>query len=238
MWDGFLYSMLTLASASFLLSRRSRRQELEKSDLRARLAQAELGLLRAQLEPHFLFNALNTIAGLVRGAHPELATRAIAQLSELLRYVIEASRQDRVPLAWELEFVSNYLELQQIRYGSRLQVAIHQDSEARSYDVPPLLLQPLIENAVVHGAACTSQAASIEVSVRVAPDASELRVEVHNTRGERASMARRTGLGLSNTRQRLYRMYGDTFRFDAGPDGPASYRVAIALPHEGAATSA
>lgn len=238
MWDGFLYSMLTLASASFLLSRRARRQELEKSDLRARLAQAELGLLRAQLEPHFLFNALNTIAGLVRGAHPELATRAIAQLSELLRYVIEASRQDRVPLAWELEFVSNYLELQQIRYGSRLQVAIHQDSAARGYDVPPLLLQPLIENAVVHGAACTSQAASIEVSVRVAPDASELRVEVHNTRGERASRAGGTGVGLSNTRQRLRRMYGDAFRLDAGPDGPASYRVAIALPHEGAAPSA
>jgi len=239
MWDGFLYSMLTLASASVLLSRRSRRQELEQIDLRARLAQAELGLLRAQLEPHFLFNALNTIAGLVRAAHPELATRALAQLSELLRYVLEASRQDRVPLAWELEFVSNYLELQQIRYGSRLQVAIHQDAAARSYDVPPLLLQPLIENAVVHGAACTSHPASIEVRVRVAPDASELRVEVHNTRGERASPARRTtGLGLSNTRQRLHRMYGDAFRLDAGPDGPASYRVAISLPHEGAATCA
>lgn len=234
MWDGFLYSMLTLASASFLLSRRSRRQELEKIDLRARLAQAELGLLRAQLEPHFLFNALNTIAGLVRGAHPELATRALAQLSELLRYVLEASRQERVPLAWELEFVANYLELQQIRYGSRLQIAIHQDAAARSYDVPPLLLQPLIENAVVHGAACTNHPASIEIRVRVAPDASELRVEVHNTRGERMA-AGRTGLGLSNTRQRLHRMYGDAFRLDAGPDGPASYRVAISLPHAGAA---
>jgi LytS/YehU family sensor histidine kinase len=142
------------------------------------------------------------------------------------------------PSAWELEFVSNYLELQQIRYGARLQVSIHQDSAARGYDVPPLLLQPLIENAVVHGAACTSQAASIEVSVRIAPDAPELRVEVHNTRGEGASVARRTGLGLSNTRQRLHRMYGDAFRLDAGPDGPTGYRVAIALPHEGAATSA
>jgi hypothetical protein len=239
LWDGFLYSMLTLASASFLLSRRSRRQELEKIELRARLAQAELGLLRAQLEPHFLFNALNTIAGLVRGAHPELATRALAQLSELLRYVIEASRQERVPLAWELEFVANYLELQQIRYGSRLQVAIHQDAAARSYDVPPLLLQPLIENAVVHGAACTNHPARIEVHVRVAPDASELRVEVHNTRGEGGpSAGRRTGLGLSNTRQRLHRMYGDAFRLDAGPDGPGSYRVAISLPHAGAATCA
>jgi two-component system LytT family sensor kinase len=237
MWEGFLYSMLTLVSASFFLSQRSRRQELEKIELRGRLAQAELGILRAQLEPHFLFNALNTIAGLVRGSHPELATRALAQLSELLRYVIEASRQDRVPLAWELEFVSNYLELQQIRYGSRLQVAIHQDAAARGYDIPPLLLQPLVENAVVHGAACTSQQASIEVRVRVAPDASELRVEVNNTRGERASAGRRTGVGLSNTRQRLHRMYGDAFRLDAGPDG-AHYRVSISLPHEGAATCA
>jgi hypothetical protein len=239
LWDGFLYSMATLASASFLLSRRSRRQELEQIDLRARLAQAELGLLRAQLEPHFLFNALNTIAGLVRGAHPELATRALAQLSELLRYVIEASRQDRVPLAWELEFVGNYLELQQIRYGARLRIAIHQDAAARSYDVPPLLLQPLIENAVVHGVACTSQPVSIEVHVRVAPDASELRVEVRNTGGERPPpAARRTGLGLSNTRQRLHRMYGDAFRLDAGPAGAASYRVAITLPPTGAATCA
>jgi two-component system, LytTR family, sensor kinase len=237
MWEGFLYSMLTLVSASAFLSRRSRRQELEKSDLRARLAQAELGLLRAQLEPHFLFNALNTIAGLVRGSHPELATRALAQLSELLRYVIEASRQDRVPLAWELEFVSNYLELQQVRYGSRLQVAIHQDAAARGYDVPPLLLQPLIENAVVHGAACTNRPARIDVRVQVALDASELRVEVQNTRGDRAAPGGRTGLGLSNTRQRLHRMYGDAFRLDAGPDG-AHYRVSIALPHEGAATCA
>jgi hypothetical protein len=239
LWDGFLYSMLTLALASFLLSRRSRRQELEKIDLRARLAQAELGLLRAQLEPHFLFNALNTIAGLVRGAHPALATRALAQLSELLRYVIEASRQEHVPLAWELEFVSNYLDLQQIRYGSRLQFAIHQDAAARSCDVPPLLLQPLIENAVVHGAARTNDTASIEVRVQIAPDDSELWVEVHNTWDERAPLAGgRTGLGLSNTRQRLHRMYGDAFRLDAGPDGPTSYRVTISLPHAAAATCA
>lgn len=84
-----------------------------------------------------------------------------------MRYVIEASRQERVPLAWELRFVSNYLRLQQIRYGDRLSFAIHQDTMARGYDVPPLLLQPLIENAVVHGAARTSDAASIEVRVEV-----------------------------------------------------------------------
>ncbi len=229
-WEVFLYSMATLASWSFLLSQRSRRQELEKSELRARLAQAELELLRAQLEPHFLFNALHTIAGLVRGSRHELATSALAQLSELLRYVIEASRQEWVPLAWELEFVTNYLELQQVRYGPRLQFAIHEDAAARACDVPPLLLQPLIENAVVHGAARTDEPASIEV--RVAAADAGLRVEVVNTPVEQDAApgsAEKTGLGLRNTRLRLQRLYGDAFRLDAGPHG-AGYRVAITLP--------
>ncbi len=229
-WDVFLYAMAVLASWSFLLAGRSRRQELEKSELHARLAQAELELLRAQLEPHFLFNALHTIAGLVRGARHELATSALAQLSELLRYVIEASRQERVPLAWELEFVSNYLKLQQVRYGPRLQFSIHEDAAARACEVPPLLLQPFIENAVVHGAARTSEPASIEV--RVAAAEAGLRVEVVNTRDQETAAraaGETTGLGLSNTRLRLQRMYGDRFRLDAGPQG-AAYRVEISIP--------
>jgi two-component system, LytTR family, sensor kinase len=239
MWHVFIYSMLVLASCAFFLSRRSRRQEQEKSDLRARLALAELEFLRAQLEPHFLFNALNSVAGLIRGARHELATVALAQLSQLLRYVIEASRQERVPLAWELEFVGNYLELQQIRYGSRLRFAIEGDAAARSCDVPPLLMQPLIENAVVHGVARTSEAASIEIRVRISPGDSALRVEVRNTLDEGAPAARAgTGVGLSNTRQRLHRIYGDAFRLDAGPDGPAAYRVALSLPGRRAASVA
>jgi LytS/YehU family sensor histidine kinase len=232
LWDAFLYSMASLASGAFFMARRARRQELEKIELRARLAQAELELLRAQLEPHFLFNALHTIAGLVRSARHELATSALAQLSELLRYVIEASRQERVPLAWELEFVANYLKLQQARFGPRLQFIIHEDSAARACGVPPLLLQPLVENAVVHGAARTSDRASIEV--RVAAVEAALRVEVVNTRDGADGGAATTGLGLRNTRQRLERMYGDAFRLDAGPDGARAYRVAISLPRAAA----
>ncbi|MBC8067558.1 MAG: histidine kinase [Deltaproteobacteria bacterium] len=230
LWDLFLYSMLTLSASIVLMTRRSRGQERAGVELRARLAHAELELLRAQLEPHFLFNALNTIAGLIRVARPDLATTALAKLSELLRYVVEASRQERVPLAWELEFVANYLELQQMRFGPRLQFAIHESAAGRSCDVPPLLLQPLIENAVVHGVARTSDPVTIDI--HVATVAGELRVAVGNTRDRSAGPDRdSTGVGLTNTRQRLERMYGEDFAFDAGPDGPDHYRVTISLPH-------
>lgn len=227
MWDSFIYTLLAIVSYTTLLRLRSARHESESTTLRARLAQAELELLRAQLEPHFLFNALNTISGLIRAERPDAAMSALARLSELLRYVIEASRQERVPLAWELQFVANYLELQQVRYGPRLQYSIHEDAAARSYDVPPLLLQPLIENAVVHGAARSSGPATIDV--RVALGALGLRVDVHNSRSDSGSDGG-TGVGLTNTRQRLERMYGDTFQLNAGPEGEALYRVSISLP--------
>jgi two-component system, LytTR family, sensor kinase len=227
-WGVFMYSAVSLAACVVLVSQRSRRHERASVELQARLSQAELELLRAQLEPHFLFNALNTIAGLIRIARPELATAALARLSELLRYVVEASRQDRVPLAWELEFATGYLELQQLRFGQRLQFAIRAAPASRGCDVPPLLLQPLIENAVVHGVARTGE--PVMIAVDIAALAGELRVEVGNTRGDHAPRAGTTGVGLRNTRQRLERIYGGEFELAAGPDGPDRYLVTISLP--------
>lgn len=229
LWDMFLVGALAVTCSVIVVARRSRQHERDAIELRARLAHAELELLRGQLEPHFLFNALNTIAGLIRGAHLELATGALTKLSELLRYVIEASRQPQVPLAWELELVTNYLELQQMRYGARLQFTIRDDARARSWDVPPLLLQPLVENAVVHGAARTTGPTTIDV--HAAADDAGLRVAIHNTcDAQAAPNGETTGVGLSNTRQRLERMYGSAFALDAGPDGPAHYRATIVLP--------
>jgi hypothetical protein len=228
-WVAFLYSMTALAACVVLVSQRSRRQERDGIELRARLAQAELELLRGQLEPHFLFNALNTVAGLIRVARHDLATTALARLSELLRYVVEASRQARVPLAWELEFATSYLELQQLRFGPRLQFVIHAAPVTRACEVPPLLLQPLIENAVVHGVARTSD--PVTIAVRVVLSDAGLQVVVDNTHDEHAPAGGdTTGVGLRNTRQRLERMYGDGFVLDAGPDGADRYRVTIALP--------
>lgn len=230
-WDVFLYVLVVVACYAFLLRERAAQQERESTHLLARLSQAELELLRAQLEPHFLFNALNAVSGLIRARRNEAATSALAQLSQLLRYVVEASRQERVPLEWELQFVRSYFELQQLRYGRRLVFAVHADSATRGCDVPPLLLQPLIENAVVHGAARTSDPSRIDL--RVTRNHSQLHVDVQNSWDESASLKRdTTGVGLTNTRQRLTRMYGDAFSLVAGPFGPKTWRVSITLPTE------
>jgi len=110
-----------------------------------------------------------------------------------------------------------------------MQFAIHETAGSRGCDVPPLLLQPLIENAVVHGVARTSDPATIDVHITAAEG--ELRVEIDNTRDDRAvADGDTTGVGLRNTRQRLERMYGDHFVLDARPDGPDRYRVTISLP--------
>ncbi len=228
-WDGVIFGIACLACYTVLLTRRAQQQEREQAELRTRLARAELELLRAQLEPHFLFNALNTAASLIRAGQPELATTALARLSELLRYVIEASQQPRVPLDWELQFVRNYLDLQQLRYGSRLAFAIHQPPSAASCDIPPLLLQPLIENAVVHGAACSSE--PTRVDVRIGLDEHSLSVEVDNTwHADAAANEGTTRVGLRNTRQRLERLFGDAFRLEAGPHDALRYRVRVSLP--------
>lgn len=229
LWVAILYTMTTLTACILLFSQRSQRHERDSIALQARLTQAELDLLRAQLEPHFLFNALNTIAGLIRASCPDLATAALAKLSELLRYVVEASRHDRVPLAWELEFAASYLEMQQLRYGARMRLALPAASTARGVEVPPLLLQPLIENAVVHAVARTAAPVAIEVHVEAA--ARVLRIRIDNTRDPHATPdPSSTGVGLRNTRERLARMYGDAFLLEAGPIGDDRYRVAIELP--------
>ncbi|MEO8703848.1 MAG: histidine kinase [Kofleriaceae bacterium] len=218
-WGVFVYALLAVTACLMWVARRSRDQQ-------RRLARAELELLRAQLEPHFLFNALNTIAGLIRAERPQLATSALSKLSELLRYVIDASRQDTVPLAWELELVTSYLELQQLRFGDRLRFSIDCDPAARGRDVPPLLLQPLVENAVVHGVARTTEPGSIALVVTVT--AGMLQIVLTNTAAEPAGNT--TGVGLRNTRERLARIYGDRARLAAAGDGPDRYRVTLEVP--------
>ncbi|MEJ7603413.1 MAG: histidine kinase [Kofleriaceae bacterium] len=218
-WGVFVYALMAVTASLLWTSRRA-------IALHTKLARAELELLRGQLEPHFLFNALNTIAGLIRTDRAQDATTALGRLSELLRYVIDASRQERVPLAWELDLVTSYLELQQLRFGTRLQFAITHEPATRSRELPPLLLQPLVENAVVHGVARTTEPATLAVAVTLVDD--KLRIVVTNTCGEPATDT--TGVGLRNTRDRLARIYGDRASLDAGPTGSDGYRVTLVVP--------
>ena len=192
-----------------------------------RLARAELHALKMQLQPHFLFNALNTVTSFV-GTDPERAERMIARLSELLRRVLESGGTQEVALEEELRFLRAYLEIEQARFEDRLNVRWAVDPEAYAARVPHLLLQPLVENAIRHGIA--PRAAPATVAISAARHDGELRLEVRDDGvGLRGAAESAGGVGLANTRARLRQLYGPRHAFEVGdaPGGGVVVRIAV-----------
>jgi len=176
--------------------------------LETQLRETKLMLFRAQLEPHFLFNALNSIAALVRLDRKEPAIEALSRLSHLLRGVLEVGSQRVMPWHWENEFSETYIALQKLRFGDDLDVRFAVDGVPPDAPVPILLLQPLIENAIRHGP--LEDGERCEVSIHVHARGARIRVEVGNVVGKHPA-PRSKGLGLSNLAARLHSMYGDDF---------------------------
>ncbi len=195
--------------------RRSQQQLRDKegreAELRLRANQMELAVLKAQLNPHFLFNTLNSINALV-GSDPEAARRVLAQLAEVLRYSLESDRRTLVPLAEELRFVETYLAIEKARFGRRLQVKMEIDAAAKPLLVPPMILQPLAENAVKHGLAPKEDGG--ELSLRVQRQNDHLEFEVADngagTNGTPVNDLLNQGRGLHNTDLRLRKMFGES----------------------------
>jgi signal transduction histidine kinase len=181
----------------------------ETARLQALLTQARLDALRSQLNPHFLFNTLNAVSALVE-RDPRGVRRMIARLSNLLRYTLEESAEQEVPLTRELDLLSEYVELMQIRFQGKLNVAMHVDDSARGALVPSLILQPLVENAIKHGTSHLTGGAIGEIAIHAQRAGDALRVSVVDNGPGRASAVASdgTGLGLSNTTARLRQMYG------------------------------
>jgi hypothetical protein len=172
----------------------------------SRLREAQLDLLRAQLRPHFLFNALNTISELVH-EDPERADAMIGHLSELLRASIDAGDRQLAPLGEEVALVEHYLAIQRVRFGDRLTVHIDVPDACRASPVPHLILQPLVENAIVHGLA--PRASGGTLWIRASIGKSGLVVTVEDDGVGLSSPEAQTGVGLANTRARLAAMYGE-----------------------------
>jgi signal transduction histidine kinase len=192
-----------------------RDREILAAQLGAQLTQARLDALRAQLNPHFLFNAMNSIAMLVRSSHNGEAVRMLAGLSDLLRWALDDSLPQQIPLSRELEFIDRYLSIEQVRFQNRLRVAKDIDERALPMLVPTLLLQPLVENAVRHGIGQRRSAGELRIAARV--DRDELTIEIRDdgpgltqTSRSRAS----GGVGLRNTEARLAAVYGDAWSLD------------------------
>jgi two-component system LytT family sensor kinase len=214
------------------LQHKRQEQELVAQGLRLQTSRSELKALRAQINPHFLFNALNAIASLIH-TDPARADEAVEQLAEVFRYTLRRSDSEWAPLDQELTFARAYLDVEQARFGSRLSCVIDSDHQPPPPLVPSMLLQTLIENAVKHGVSQTRGPGRIEVIVRTT--ASEIVVEVRDNGpgpGTTPTLAREgTGFGLRSVRERLAGHFGARAELSLTRDAATATTVArIVMP--------
>ena len=230
-----IYWMLVAGAHALAHQRRSIERERRALRAEAHLAEARLAALQAQLNPHFLFNTLNTIAELVY-ANPPAAEATIVSLSELLRAALAAQQQREVTLAEEMKFVERYGAIQKTRFTDRLEVRCEIAPAALTAAVPTLLLQPLVENAIIHGVAPRSAPGQVFIRARVV--AERLELEVADTgngapgRGDAVGgeLRFREGIGLTNTRARLAALYGELHRLTLSRASEGGVAVKIELP--------
>lgn len=227
--SGLVYVAVAAAAHAWIAGERLREEAAHAARADALRATAELAALRAQLNPHFLFNTLHSVMGLVR-RDPALAETALERLGDLLRYAIRIHRDgvDWTRLRDEWEFVETYLALESIRLGERLRVERRIDETALDREVPTFCLQPLVENAVRHGIAPRAAGGTIVIDVQAATDG--FRIEVSNDGDGRPSTASESGLGLKVLRDRLDALYRGRARITAGPAATGGYSVVLALP--------
>lgn len=219
MMGAWLYLIIAGISYAVRAQQRLRRAE-------ALLLDAQLAALRARLNPHFLFNALHAVSALL--PDPAAADEALDRLGALLRYALD-EHKGRVPLASEWRFTSDYLEFERLRLGDRLTTRLDVRPEALDVEVPALVLQPLVENAVLHGIAPNPKGGTVQVTAGLKNGSLELSVADDGPGAESAS-ADGPGIGLQSLRQRLDALYGDraSVRIETAPG--AGYRVTLTLP--------
>src|ERR1700678_521674 len=217
--ESFFYLAIVVAAHAYEYFKRVRRQEAERYQYRQALAASELQALKMQLHPHFLFNTLHGIATLI-DTDARSAKAMIIRLSNLLRTALDRGSSDLIPLESELKFAREYLDLEKMRFGSRLKVDWLVAPETLPFLVPQMILQPLVENAVRHGIASSREPGGIEVAATVSDG--RLEVQVRNSAGSKTSNG--TGVGLRNVEARLKYLYsGDaSLRFTMAGDRMAT----------------
>jgi two-component system, LytTR family, sensor kinase len=227
----FLIFYAGILAMNYVLDSRARLayQQTQTARLNEELSKAQLDALRRQIEPHFLFNTLNGVAGLVREGRNDAAVSMIAELSDFLRRVLEDSAGQRVPLKEELEFTRRYLNIQKVRFAERLQFTVDVPEELYEVHVPSLILQPMVENAVKHGISKRLHGGTIRI-VASRRDGI-LTLSVYND-GPRLSDGSETqsGIGMSNVRTRLQGLYGEEFEMSMENEAPEGVRVSVSVP--------
>jgi hypothetical protein len=224
------WAIIGIAYALHFYSR-SQQNDLAAAKLQASLAEARLRSLRAQLNPHFLFNTLNAISALALRGEGRAVARALSRLTDLLRIGLNEQYPKIITLAKELELIDNYLEIQRLLFGDRLSIERTIDPGVISASVPCLILQPIVENAIVHGVSHDSGAARIRIAAT--RDDATLRLQVADSgTGFHPQSTDRSGIGLAGTQARLEHYYGAGQRIEYGRAADGGACVTISIPFQ------
>jgi len=228
----FIVYALILTTTYVLDSRaRAAAQRTDAARLNEQLSYARLNALQRQIEPHFIFNTLNSIAGLVREQKNDAAVSMIVRLSDFLRRVAGSSGEPKAQLGHEVEFVDKYMQIQEARFAGRLKWELDIPSQLRKAEIPSFMLQPLVENAIKHGIAKRAQGGVVRVTASRSDDA--LRLSIYNDGPllDRDGQAIQDGIGLANLRTRLSLLYGSHFELRLENSGITGVEVSVVFPY-------
>ncbi len=232
---GSFYILLCWSGLYFGVRYYQQLQEQTEQTLKATAAahQAQLKMLRYQLNPHFLFNTLNAISTLILDGANDTANKAVTRLSDFLRYTLDNDPMSRVTLGSELAALDLYLEIEKVRFGDRLTIEKSIEAEAQQALVPSLILQPLIENAIKYAISPCEAGGTLRISARV--QRATLVMQLSDTGpglGSDNGSTKSSGVGLKNTRERLQQLYGENQAFTLAPNEPQGLRITINIPFE------
>lgn len=223
--------IIHLVHQSVSFYRELREKDVLEERLKTLATQAELKALRAQINPHFLFNSLNTIASLI-STNPQKAEESIERLADIFRYALSASDKEFVTLRDELEFIDSYLEIQKARFGDRLVIAKSISPEILDIPIPSLILQPLVENSIKHGSAQTGE---MRMEIVGYIDGDLVKVEIKDEgKGApeevRAGIYTTNGTGLRNVNERLQKIYGESYGLEIKENKPNGTLAIVTIP--------
>jgi two-component system LytT family sensor kinase len=228
----FVIAYLLILTITYLVDSRENmaRQMTETARLNEELSKAQLAALRQQMEPHFMFNTLNSIAGLVRDCRNDAAVSMIVGLSEFLRRASEDSHRSQVTLGEEVEYLQRYVDIQNVRFGERLRVSMDIPADLLQAKVPNLLLQPLVENAIKHGIAQRVAGGTVRVAGARRDDRLHLSVYNDGPSFPKHWQTTSAGVGLANLRTRLQILYGNASELAMTRAEPDGVEVVVSLP--------
>lgn len=228
---GLILLVWSLGYFSVLFFENRQMVQIESLVWEAAVKDFELKTLKSQLNPHFMFNALNSIRALV-DEDPQKAQTAITQLSNILRYSLRTERIESVPLEEEIKTIQDYLALESIRFEERLNTEIEVDPKITKIEIPPLMIQTLVENGIKHGV--SSRAMGGKISISAFPAESNLKIQIRNTGHlNEKNLKDSTGFGIQNTKQRLNLLYGENASFSIKNEKEETVLAELIIPNGG-----